>query len=332
MKFEYEFSNDAIVLLTRFFVRSVKTASFGLVVCFALVGCGNGSDAKKDKAASQTAAKVNNEEITVHQINYVLQQQRVLKPEMVASATMQVLERLVDQELALQKAQEMKIDRDPRVVQQIEFSRKEIISRAYIEKIGSSASRPTPEEIKTYYESKPALFANRRVYSFQEVIIESSPENIEKLRSELKASKDINAFIEFLKANNYKFGARRYNTAAEQLPLSALDTISEAKDGQALFNLTPEGAQVMVLAGSRSQPVDEARAQPAIEQFLLNERKRKLVEDDLKSLRAAAKIAYVGDYVEGRAMSTLGDITPAESFSASSPSQSALESGPKGFK
>lgn len=351
-----------------FYARPMKFMSFGLVVCAVLAGCGQGSDAKKDKAASQTAAKVNKEEITVHQINYVLQQQRALKPEMVASASMQVLERLVDQELALQKAQEQKIDRDPRVVQQIEFARKEIISRAYTEKIGSGAPKPTAEEIKAYYESKPALFAKRKIYSFQEVAIESTPEDIEKLRDELKAAKDISAFVEFLKANNYKFSARQYNRAAEQLPLAALDTISQAKDGQALFSLTPEGAQVMVLAGSRSQPVDEARAQPAIEQFLLNERKRKLVEDDLKALRAAAKIEYVGDYADGHAKTMEEklkvtpnssplvsapsaassadymppkpeplapapvDIAPAESFTASSPSQRALESGLKGFK
>jgi EpsD family peptidyl-prolyl cis-trans isomerase len=351
-----------------YFYRSVQYVTFGIIVCFTLVGCGNGSDGKKDKAASQTAAKVNKEEITVHQINYVLQQQRALKPEMVASASMQVLERLVDQELELQKAQEQKVDRDPRVVQQIEFARREIISRAYIEKIGSGAPKPSQEEIKAYYESKPALFAQRKVYLFQEISIESPAESIEKLREELKAAKDISAFVEFLKANNYKFSARQYNRAAEQLPLAGLDAISQAKDGQALFSLTPDGAQVMVLAGSRSQPVDEARAQPAIEQFLLNERKRKLVEDDLKSLRAAAKIEYVGDYANGHAKtmdeklkvtpsssalvtapsaasvadymppkpeplaSAPADIAPAESFTASSPSQRALESGLKGFK
>src|SRR4051812_48453470 len=96
-----------------------------------LVGCG---DKKKDKAATQTAAKVNKEEITVHQINFLLAQQRALPPEQAASANRAVLERLIDQELTLQKASDQKLDRDPRVVQQLEAARREIISRAYLEK------------------------------------------------------------------------------------------------------------------------------------------------------------------------------------------------------
>jgi EpsD family peptidyl-prolyl cis-trans isomerase len=73
------------------------------VVATVLAGCG---DKKKEKAATQTAAKVNKEEITIHQINGVLAQQRALAPEQAASASRQVLERLIDQELALQKAGE----------------------------------------------------------------------------------------------------------------------------------------------------------------------------------------------------------------------------------
>src|SRR5438445_12714006 len=80
-------------------VAAVAVAALVLV----LAGCG---DKKKDKPASQTAVKVNKEEITVHQINFVLQQQRGLAPEQAASASKAVLEPLVDQELALQKAQD----------------------------------------------------------------------------------------------------------------------------------------------------------------------------------------------------------------------------------
>ena len=104
-----------------------------------LAGCGD----KKEKPASQTAARVNKEEITVHQINFVLAQQRALPADQAASASRAALERLIDQELALQKASDQKLDRDPRVVQQIEAARRDIISRAYLEKIGEGAPKPT---------------------------------------------------------------------------------------------------------------------------------------------------------------------------------------------
>ena len=259
-----------------------------------LAACGD----KKEKAASQTAAKVNKAEVTVHQINFVLQQQRNLRPEQADAASRQILERLIDQELALQKADDQKLDRDPRVVQQLEAAKREIIARAYLEKVGEAAPKPTPEEIKKYYDEKPALFKDRRIYSLQEIAIEAKPEQAAALREKLGASKNINEFVEFLKANEFKFAGNQAVRAAEQLPLQSLDMIAKMTDGQAMMNQTANGVQVLVLAGSRSQPVSEEQARPAIEQFLLNERKRKLVEDDMKAMRGAAKIEYVGKFAE----------------------------------
>ena len=260
-----------------------------------LAGCGD----KKEKGASQTAAKVNKAEVTVHQINFVLQQQRNIRPEQADAASKQILERLIEQELALQKADDLKIDRDPRVVQQLEAAKREIIARAYLEKVGEAAPKPTPEEIKKYYDDKPALFKDRRIYSIQEIGIEAKPEQVAVLRDKLGAAKNINEFVEFLKANDYKFSGNQAVRAAEQLPLQSLDAFAQMKDGQAILNQGPAGVQVVVLASSRSQPVAEEQARPAIEQFLLNERKRKLVEEDVKAMRAAAKIEYVGKFGEG---------------------------------
>ena len=261
-----------------------------------LVGCGD----KKDKAASQTAAKVNKAEVTVHQINFVLQQQRGLKPEQTDAASRQVLDRLIDQELALQRADDLKLDRDPRVVQQLEAARREIIARAYLEKVGEAAPKPTPDEVKKYFDEKPALFKERRIYSIQEIAIEAKPEQATLLRDKLAAAKTVNDFVEYLKANDFKFTGNQAVRAAEQLPMQGLEAFSKMKDGQAVMNQSPTGVQVVVLAGSRSQPVTEEQARPAIEGFLLNERKRKLIEDDVKGLRTAAKIEYVGKFAEGK--------------------------------
>lgn len=260
-----------------------------------LAACGG--DKGGDKA-SQTAAKVNKEEITVHQINFVLQRQPGLKAEQAEAASRQVLERLIDQELAVQKAQEQKIDRDPRVVQQIEAARREIIARAYVERVGESATKPTAEEIAKYYAEKPALFKDRRIYSLQELQIEAKPEQFEGIRTKLTSSKDLNEFVEYLKANDIRFNGSQAVRTAEQLPLASLDAIAKMKDGQSVLSSGPSGLTVLTLAGSRSQPVDETRARPAIEAFLLNQRKAELVQKDIKALREGSKIEYVGKFAE----------------------------------
>ena len=284
-----------------------------LVSAFLLAACGGG-----EKGASQTAARVNKDEITVQQINFVLQQQRGLKPEQADAASRQILERLIDQQLAQQKADDLKLDRDARVVQQLEAARREILARAYTEKVGEAAPKPTPEEIKKYYDEKPALFRERRVYSIQEIAIEATPAQLPELRDKLAASANINEFIEFLKAKELRFNGNQAVRAAEQLPLNSLDTFARMKDGQALIVPTATGAQVVVLAGSRSQPVGEEQARPAIEQYLLNERKRKLVEDDVKALRSAAKLEYVGKFAEAAA-SAPAPSAPAASAGLSAP-------------
>jgi len=265
-----------------------------LAAAVLLVGCGE----KKEKGASQTAVKVNKDEITVHQINFVMQQQRNLRPEQADAASKQILERLIDQQLAMQRADDLKLDREPRVVQQLEAVRREVLARAYLERVGEAAAKPTPEEIKKYYDEKPALFSDRRIYSIQEIAIEAKPEQVQALRDQLAASKSINEFVEYLKANDYRFSGNQAVRAAEQLPLNSLEAFSRMKDGQAAMVPSANGVQVVVLAGSRSQPVSEEQARPAIEQFLLNDRKRKLVEEDMKSLRAAAAIEYVGKFAE----------------------------------
>ena len=301
----------------RFAARHAALAST-LALAFALAGCGGGM---KDKAASQTAAKVNREEITVNQINAVLQQQRGLPAEQADSASRQILERLVDQELAVQKARDLKLDRDPRVVQQLEAARREVLARAYVEKTGEAASKPTSEDVRRYFEDKPALFRDRRVYSLQEIAIEFKPEQANVLREQLQSATTIAEFVDYLKANNYRFSGNQAVRSAEQLPLNMVDVVSRMKDGQAMLVPTTTGGQVVVLAGSRPEPVDEARAKPAIEQFLLNEAKRQRVAADLKALRTAAKIEYVGKFAEPAASA------PAAAGAASAAAPPAAASG-----
>lgn len=263
-----------------------------------LAGCG---EKKKEKPpAAQAAARVNKEELSVQQINLILQQQRNLRPDQADQASRQILERLIDQEVAVQKAEELKLDHDPRVLQQLDAARREIVARAYAEKVSEGVSKPSPDEIKKYFDDKPALFSERRVYTIQEIVVEARPDQIPVLKDQLTGSKTINEFVDFLKANDYRFAGNQAVRAAEQLPLNVLEQLSRMKEGQASITQGPNGVLVAVLAGSRSQPIGEEQARPLIEQVLVNERKRKLVEEEIKALRGAATIEYLGKFADGQ--------------------------------
>ena len=221
-------------------------------------------------------------------------------------------------------------------MQQLEAARREIIARAYVEKTGEAAAKPTAEEVKKYYDEKPALFKERRVYSIQELAIQVPPEQIETLRTQLQGAKSITDFIEYLKANNIRFAGNQAVRPAEQLPLNMLESFAKMKDGQAMLVPSPTGAQVIVLAASRSDPVDEERAKPAIEQFLGNDAKRKLIDADMKAMRAAGKVEYVGKWATAAsgvdsAPAATAPAAPAPA-SASGADAAAISKGLSGLK
>jgi EpsD family peptidyl-prolyl cis-trans isomerase len=116
----------------------LKFGALLLAVALA-AGCG-----KRDEkaAATQVAAKVNGDEITIHQVNDILGRQNV-RPEQAEAAKRQILERLIDQQLARQQALEKKLDHTPRTVQTIEAARGEILARAYVEQIAAAQAKPT---------------------------------------------------------------------------------------------------------------------------------------------------------------------------------------------
>lgn len=304
-----------------------------LAVAAALVGCGGGGG---DKPASQVAAKVNSEEISVHQINFVLQRQPGIRPEAAEAAGKQVLERLIDQELAVQKAQELKLERDPNVLMAIEAARREILARAYADRVAQAAARPTSQEVSAYYEKNPALFKERRIYQLQELLVEVPADRVDAVTAALRSAGTAAAMAEWLRKNDIRFAGNQAVRSAEQLPLSELDSLAELKDGQSLIKRTPQGLQVVVLAGSRSEPVDQTRATPAIEQFLTNDRKRELVEKERLALRQAAKIEYVGRFAAAEGAAQPPAPAPSAAAPASGPASGmgadALSKGLKGLK
>lgn len=290
--------------------RAARLVVLPIVMAAFLAACGDKSESGGEAKATQAAARVNGDEITVHQINQILQRQQGITPEQTDAASQRILEGLIDQQLAVAKAEEQKLDRDPQIVQALDAARRNILARAYLERTANAvAAAPTPEEIRKYYDEKPALFSQRKVYALQEFTVAGKPDEYQPLLKALQATKSAQEFGEVMKASGKPFGANQVTQAAENLPMAIIDQLLKVNTGEALYITAPDGFKAVLVVASREQPVNFEQAKPVIEQYLLTERRREAAQKEIKTLREAAKIEYLGKFAE-----------KAPSSSASSPS------------
>ena len=259
-----------------------------------LAGCGV-SDAKK--AATQVAVKVNSDEITVHQINDTLSKTPNITAENAANVKREILGKLVDRQLAVQQALGNKLDRTPNVMSAIESARSEILARAYLEQLVASQPKPTPKEAKDYFIAHPELFAQRRLFNLQEIIITSArPELLPAIKEQVAKGHSMTELAAWLKSSDIKFGSNGGVRAAEQIPLEILPKVHALKDGQTLVMEDALAINITHLVASQAQPVDEATALPRIQQYLANKLGKDAALKEVAALRERARIEYMGEF------------------------------------
>ncbi|TSA53515.1 MAG: peptidyl-prolyl cis-trans isomerase, EpsD family [Nitrosomonadaceae bacterium] len=322
---------------------SMKTARQKLIfpilvlpLVFGLAACGS---KEAEKPASQVAAKVNSGEISVHLINYVLTRTGAgaSTPEMAPKIRRQVLDRLVDQELAVEQAVEKKLDRSPDVLMAVDAARREIIARAYLEQITGALAKPTAEEARKYYAAHPQLFAERRIYNIQEIMLPAAAGVAEQLGEMLNAGKSMDDVVNWLKSKDIKFSGGSATRPAEQIPLELLPKIHTLKVGQIMVITNPQAITVMRIAAAQSAPLTEDAALPRIQQFLGNQRAAEALKQELKQLKDKAKITYMGEFAntEYSAAAPQAATLPSPTTDGSAskpPTDAAIEKGIAGLK
>ena len=316
--------------------RSIRWSTM-LLILLALGACGKGGSG----ASGQVVAKVNGEEITIHQVNAAMARFGKLDEAQAKEAGKQVLNALIDQQLLLKKAAEKKLERDPAVMQALEGAKRQVLSQAYLEKMMQNVSQPSANEVHEYYAKNPAMFENRRIYRFQEILLENSkPEILKAVTEKLNQGKGMRDLAQWLQTEKIAFKANEAVKPAEQIPPEILQRVQTLKADQTIMVSTGKSALLMNLVAARDQPVTEVQAKPSIESYLANKKRSEYVQVEIKKMHDAAEIKYMGAFADAGKLSKVN--TPAAKSTDSAPvtppttaaksDKDALEKGLNGLK
>ncbi|HUW29250.1 MAG TPA: EpsD family peptidyl-prolyl cis-trans isomerase [Sulfuriferula sp.] len=261
-----------------------------LILGAVLAGC------SKQDTKSSAIARVNGIPITSAQLDLALSHLNLAAQNLTPQAKNQVVQALVDQQLLVQKATAQKLDQDPAVQQLLQAAHDQVLSQAYLQRAGQAVAKPTEAEISDYYNQHPELFSQRRIYSLQELAIAAPKDRIAELNSRLETSHDLGGFVNWLRSQNIPFRTGSEVKAAEQLPMNILPRMQTMQNGQLLALPSANGITVLQIASIQSAPITLGKAHTLIERYLTATKQRDVATADIKKLRDAAKIEYMGEF------------------------------------
>ncbi|MGZ4953793.1 MAG: EpsD family peptidyl-prolyl cis-trans isomerase [Methylobacter sp.] len=276
----------------KYVVRNLANSVLTLSI-LAAAGCGK---ELTEQQSTQVAAKVNDSEITIHQVNKVMKASGV--SDSVDGASRKALDSLIDQELLVQKALSNQLDRDPETMMALDNAQREILSQSYVQRHVLNPAPVSAQAKQEYYQQHPDLFAKRRIYQFQ--LFDLATAKLDPaLNASLGQASTPEQVRDLLKQYKVKFLEETVTKPAEQLPLEMLSAFSNAKVGDILFVPQAQSKQLLMqVINFAEHPVSLEQAQVEIEKFLVNTRNKQILDEHLKQLHAAATIVYPGDLVK----------------------------------
>ena len=287
-----------------------------------LAGCGQKKDvAPADAGGGEVVAKVNGDDVTASQLTIALQKQRGMRPDAGDAASKVVLDQLIDEQIVAQKAVAAKLDKDPKVVAQIEAARRDILARRFIESAAETASKPADDAVQKFYDGRPALFAQRKMYTLQRVDIQAPDTRRSEIDARVSALKTPAELTDWLKSQKLVFTTKQEQDASEQLPPVVLEKLATMTAGQSMVVPAQFGVSAITLVSSAAAPKALADARPAIEQFLANQGRREVIMNLQKTIRDGAKVEYEGRFAALAAANGGGAMpvpTPAPALPAAS--------------
>ena len=278
-----------------------RVALIGSVALLAVLSaCGD-----KDKApAGQVVATVDGKDITVHELNGELGQLRAPPNVPKKQVEQFALQRVIERKMLADVARQRGLDKNPQFLLAERRLEEGLLVQALQSDIAKAVPRTTREAAQKFIEQNPQLFAERKIYSLDQIQF-LRPANIAQLPlAPAKTLGDVaavlsNAKIEFRRAT-VQYDALTVNP---QLTGEIAKILARNPDEVFVFADQPQGAPAPVMyanhvTGVRTEPFIGEKAIDFAQQVEQRMAVQKALQANLKRFTddAKTKIKYAAGY------------------------------------
>jgi len=210
----------------------------------------------------------------------------------------QLMEKVVGTELMRQAALAAKLDTDPIVNARIADSTRRILALAYVDQLVRSVKAPTNEEIEAYYNSHPALFAERMQYELREILLQPQQASNADIQAKLNGLEKFEPFEKWLTTNKIAHQTSPLSMLGDQVPAELLEKIKGVPPGGHVVveGKGEAGMRVLFMLAKQKASLDLAQTKRDIAGKITDQRRKDALDGTMKSLRDKAKIEYVAPY------------------------------------
>lgn len=260
-----------------------------------LAGCGNSGEEQLEKG--QVVATVDGKDVTVHELNAELQGVNLPQGTDRKAVEQAALQQVVQRRILADIARERGLDKTPMYLLQEKRAEETILAQMLQRSLASSIKQPTGQEVQTYIAQNPQLFAQRKIFTVDQIQFEA-PKDMRQLAAyqPLKTMEEVEAQV--------KKDGLRYRRAPATLDVATanpqlVQQVLKLPAGE-IF-IIPAGQAVVAnrITGERVEPLTGEDANRLATNMLQQQRYQDLIKRDLEPKVKTARDAV--KYQEGYA-------------------------------
>ncbi|MEG3174726.1 hypothetical protein U1872_00675 [Sphingomonas sp. RB3P16] len=242
------------------------------------------------QVGGQVVAVVNNEEVTRQELQAEAEAARVPATADKHTATVALLQRVVDRTLLADYAHQQGLDRGPEFVARRRFLEQTLLAELALRKLAGTQPEPTQAEVQAFIAAHPTMFSQRQQLTLDQVQFPVLADT--KQFQSIAKLPTMDAVVQQLKAAGiaYKRGTPVVDTGA--LEPSVASQIINLRNGE-VFDISTGGVSFISVITARSTAATQPAAWAATAtEAIRRERSGKTLEASMAKLRKDAKIEY----------------------------------------